>query len=457
MDYIISNEDLKASEMLVNKEAERSVLGTFLTEPETQQALDTMPVSLFTGIEKTIIQAFKNAHKKIENITLVELMEEVKKLNSNINVSTLSNLTDYASRKYEQNKHIKILGELQTKRYIYEQLKNATETILNGSDIDSIIFTLINEFNNLKSNTDTQIEDINLLIQKSIDMIENKKSQIKFGYSLLDNNIGGIKEGDYTIIGAKSGVGKTTLALNIVLNVLKQNKKVLIISREMTSVDVLNRLITMISSIPSIKFMNKNFNENDWKMYIKASEKLAAFNNDLIIDNVSSRISQIEKMIRKYKPDLVVIDYLQLLQSEEKQKNENAEQRISNISRSIRDITLKYNCHVIALVQLNNSYKGIPHGENVIRQSAVVYQDATAVIYLHNPIESEELKYTYQNVGGIDDKSIENIIRTNKENKSVNKYTLKLDKNRNGATGVEPITFLKKEFKMYDNEMLKKC
>ncbi|MDQ9763420.1 DnaB-like helicase C-terminal domain-containing protein, partial [Acinetobacter baumannii] len=89
--------------------------------------------------------------------------------------------------------------------------------------------------------------------------------QTKFGYSLLDKNIGGVKPGDYTIIGAKSGVGKTTLALNIALNVLEQGKKVLIISREMTDVDVFDRFATMVSKIPSMKFRNKDFTADDWK------------------------------------------------------------------------------------------------------------------------------------------------------------------------------------------------
>lgn len=454
-DYI-SVEDMKASENLINKEAERSVLGTFLVEPETQQALDIIPVSIFTGIEQTIAQSFKKLHENIENITVVELMEQLKKDKTNIDISTISNLASYQVPSYQQKRNIKLLKELSQKRKYYEYLKNALKEASEVSELDGQVFDLINRLESLKSNLDSEeINDINTLINKSMDRIENSNTQIKFGYSLLDKNIGGVKPGDYTIIGAKSGVGKTTLALNIALNVLKQEKKVLIISREMSDVDVLDRFITMISDIPTIKFKNKDFKNEEWQKYIKASSLLSQFNDKLIIDNSATKITDILKLVRKYKPDLVVIDYLQLLSAEDGSKLENAERIIANISRNIRIMTLKYNCHVMALVQLNNSFKGLPHGENVIRQSATVYQDATAVIYLHDLQEIEDVKYTYSTVGGIDDEKAMDIINTNKEKQIVSKYAFKLDKNRNGATGIEPITFIRPSFKMYDNEGLK--
>lgn len=223
----------------------------------------------------------------------------------------------------------------------------------------------------------------------------------------------------------------------------------------MTDVDVFDRFATMVSKIPSMKFRNKDFTADDWKKFVNASGYLGEYEGKLLIDNDSTKISDIIKLVRKHKPDLVVIDYLQLLSAEDGSKLENAERIIANISRNIRTMTLKYDCHVMALVQLNNSFKGMPHGENVIRQSATVYQDATAVIYLHDLEDKEELKFVYSSVGGIGDTEAENIIKNNKSKKSMSVYAFKLDKNRNGATGIEPITFIRPNFKMYDNDGLK--
>ena len=445
------------NEILVNKAAEKSVIGLLILEPEKQNILDTISETIFTGVEQTIIKAFKNARKKIDNISIVELMEEVKKLNSNIEVSTLSNITSWACKDFELKKNINVLKELDRKRNMHNCLDNSIKALLNGEEVDTLSFDLINNLEGLKSEINVnKYEGITDLLTQSMNRLENtKEGSTKFGYSLLDDNIGGVDKGGYTVIGAKSGVGKTTLALNIAFNVMKQNKKVLYISREMKGTDLIDRFITKIGGIPTVKFRNKNFNENDWKKYIEAAEMLSTYGGNFIVDTKSTKMSEIIRGIQDLKPDLVVIDYLQLIESESNARNESTEQKISNISRSIRNATLKYNCHIIALVQLNNSFKGIPSGENVIRYSSVVYQDATTVIYLHEPTEIEELKYIYSTTGGIDDKGRKDILETNKEKKEHSVYGFNLDKNRNGATGIEPITFIRPSFTMLDKKGLR--
>lgn len=452
-------DNLKNDSRLKNKTAEQDVIGLMLLEPEVQTALDTIPISLFTDTEKTIVQGFKEVHGRVESITLVELMEELKKPSYNLNITTLTELTKFVSEctitKYHLNKTLKVLADLRKKREFVEYAIESIEKLLKGAELESQTIELTNKLERFIQCKNDSINGVNSLVQKSMNRLENTDIQTKFGYSLLDKNIGGVKPGDYTIIGAKSGVGKTTLALNIALNVLEQGKKVLIISREMTDVDVFDRFATMVSKIPSMKFRNKDFTADDWKKFVNASGYLGEYEGKLLIDNDSTKISDIIKLVRRYKPDLVVIDYLQLLSAEDGSKLENAERIIANISRNIRTMTLKYNCHVMALVQLNNSFKGMPHGENVIRQSATVYQDATAVIYLHDLEDKEELKFVYSSVGGIGDTEAENIIKNNKSKKSMSVYAFKLDKNRNGATGIEPITFIRPNFKMYDNDGLK--
>lgn len=463
MDCITPNE-LKAVDMLTNKTAEKTTIGILLTEPDTQTILDTMPISLFTDIEQTIIKAFKNAHKKVECVTLIELMEELKKDNSNVDISTLSNLTSYVTEstllKSQLTNNLKILSDLMHKRKYFEYLKKATEKVLSGSELEEQVFDLIDKLEGLKTNNDiNNSESVSDIIAEIFnDLQEGNENLIKFGYSLLDNNIGGVKPGDYTIIGAKSGVGKSTLAMNIAYNVLKQGGKVLYINREMSKKSVMCRFIAMLSEIPMIKFRTKEIadNERDSRKFVRAANILNTFDGKLIIDNDSSCISEIVKNVREFKPDLVVIDYLQLLQSEEGQKHENSEQRLSNVTRGIRNMTLKYNCHVLALVQLNNSFNGVmPHGENVIRQSSSVYQDATNVIYLHDPQDIEQMKRIHNSIGGIDDNAAAKMLERNLKRDGASKYAFILDKVRDGAPGIEPLTFIRNNFRMLDNEGLK--
>ena len=465
MEYI-TIEDMKASENLINKEAERSVLGTFLVEPETQQLFDVVPLSIFTGVEKTVAQSFKKLHNRIEHITVVELMEELKRDNKNVDVTTLSRLTDYAVPSWQQTKYIKLLEELSHKRTYYEYLKKAIEKASEGSELEEQVFDLMEKLEGLKTNTsDQDTEELSNIIS---DIFNNQQDSnddlLKFGYSLLDDNIGGLVPGGYSIIGAKSGVGKSTLAMNIAYNVAKQGGKVLYFNLEMGKISLVQRFMCMLSDKLTVhKFIRKRIADSEElsKELVGVSSILKAFDDNLILDNDSFRMSEINKKVRELKPDLVVIDYLQLLQSERGAYGENTEQKIANISRAIRKMTLKYNCHVLALVQLNDSQRGqIPHGENVIRHSASVYQDATNVIYIHDPLkdrtdtedkkELDKIKNEFRRIynGKIDDESISRIIRARE--KGHKKYGLVLDKVRDGMPGMMPVNFMGEHFRMFE-------
>lgn len=470
MEYI-TIEDMKASDNLINKEAERSVLGTFLVEPETQQALDIIPVTLFTGIEKTVVQSFKSLHNKIEVITLIELMEDLKKGNKGVDITTLSRLSDYAVASWQQKKYIQVLEELSHKRKYYEYLKKALEKASEGSELEEQVFDLMEKLEGLKTNTsDQDTEELSNIISDIFSKQQDSNDDLlKFGYSLLDDNIGGLVPGGYSIIGAKSGVGKSTLAMNIAYNVAKQGGKVLYFNLEMGKISLVQRFMCMLSDKLTVhKFIRKKIAESEElsRELVKVSDILGSFNDNLIIDNDSFKISEINKKVREQKPDLVVIDYLQLLQSERGAYGENTEQKIANISRAIRKMTLKTNCHVLALVQLNDSQRGqIPHGENVIRHSASVYQDATNVIYIHDPLkdrtdtedkkELDKIKNEFRRIynGKIDDESISRIIKARE--KGHKKYGLVLDKVRDGMPGMMPVNFMGEHFRMF--EVNKKC
>ena len=470
MEYI-TIEDMKASENLINKEAERSVLGTFLVEPETQQLFDVVPLSIFTGVEKTVAQSFKKLHNRIEHITVVELMEELKKGNKGVDITTLSRLSDYAVASWQQKKYIKILEDLSRKRKYYECLKKATEKASEGEELEEQVFDLMEKLEGLKTNTsDQDTEELSNIISEIFSKQQDSNDDLlKFGYSLLDENIGGLVPGGYSIIGAKSGVGKSTLAMNIAYNVAKQGGKVLYFNLEMGKISLVQRFMCMLSDKLTVhKFIRKKIADSEElsRELVKVSDILGSFNDNLIIDNSSLRISEINKKVREQKPDLVVIDYLQLMQSEPGQYEGTTEQKIANISRAIRKMTLKTNCHVLALVQLNDSQRGqIPHGENVIRHSASVYQDATNVIYLHDPLkdrtdtedknEINKIKSEFRRIynGKIDDKSIMTIINTRID--GTKKYGLILDKVRDGMPGMMPINFMGEHFRMFESNKSK--
>ena len=158
----------------------------------------------------------------------------MKKGNKGVDITTLSRFSDYAVPSWQQTKYIKLLEELSHKRTYYEYLKKAIEKASEGSELEEQVFDLMEKLEGLKTNTsDQDTEELSNIIS---DIFNNQQDSnddlLKFGYSLLDDNIGGLVPGGYSIIGAKSGVGKSTLAMNIAYNVAKQGGKVLYFNLE---------------------------------------------------------------------------------------------------------------------------------------------------------------------------------------------------------------------------------
>ena len=194
-------------------------------------------------------------------------------------------------------------------------------------------------------------------------------------------------KGELTTIAARSGVGKTALALQIMLNAVSQNKRVLFISREMSNVQVFMRNITKKTGISSNKMKYKNLEENDWKPIIDYINEVTNKNLIYINDKIST-VGGIKKRIREIKPDLVIVDYVQLLTIEEKLNNR--EREVATLSRELKNITLDFEIPVIQLSQLNDEMKDLrPFGERPMRDSKAIFHDSNNVVYIHQPLGND--------------------------------------------------------------------
>ena len=260
--------------------------------------------------------------------------------------------------------------------------------ILENKDIDSSLFKFEND---IKSTVDQDIEDkddMSSICERILDFLENdKETGLKFGVPLLDDVIGGLFKGELTTIAARSGVGKTALALQIMLNCASQGKKVLFISREMSNEQIVMRNISKKTGISAKSLKYKNLKEIDWKNIIDVMHEFSKDNLIYINDRIST-ISQLKRRIRQVKPDLVIVDYLQLLTVE--QNLQNREREVATLSRELKNITLDFHIPVIQLSQLNDEMKDLrPWGERPMRDSKAIFHDSNNVVYIHEPVLSD--------------------------------------------------------------------
>ncbi len=211
------------------------------------------------------------------------------------------------------------------------------------------------------------------------------------GLNDLDRYILGLNKGELILIAARPGMGKTSIALNIAMNVAKKSgKTVAVFSLEMSREQLVSRLLAGEGLVPSQNLLTGQLNSDEWKRIAAAAQVLSA--TDMRIDdNPMLSVSDMNAQCRRISNlGLVVIDYLQLMQSaggdSRKYAGENRQQVVSDISRMLKIMAKELNAPVICLSQLSRASEGRPNKRPMLsdlRESGAIEQDADVVIGLY--------------------------------------------------------------------------
>ena len=211
------------------------------------------------------------------------------------------------------------------------------------------------------------------------------------GLNDLDRYILGLNKGELILIAARPGMGKTSIALNIAMNVAKKSgKTVAVFSLELSREQLVSRLLAGEGLVPSQNLLTGQLNSDEWKRIAAAAQVLSA--TDMRIDdNPMLSVSDMNAQCRRISNlGLVVIDYLQLMQSaggdSRKYAGENRQQVVSDISRMLKIMAKELNVPVICLSQLSRASEGRPNKRPMLsdlRESGAIEQDADVVIGLY--------------------------------------------------------------------------
>lgn len=430
------------NQFIENIEAEQSILGSILLEKDCIDKIDDyLKIDDFNReAHKKIYECMLELNKKREPIDLITLTEKLKSKDSLDTVGGISYITSLSTIvpttsniKY----YVDIVKDLSNKRNIIKASYELIENIRAQKDIDSsmaIFDKRTKETENIKSDDNT-LADILTMIY---DELQNKKPQekIKTNIAVIDKHTNGIGKKELVAIGAGSGVGKSAIALKIALEAYKQEKKVLIISREMSKEQVAERIILHHTGIDKTTYENRSFSDAEWIGIVNAMQTYCTEN--IKIDDKISTIQGIKKEIREFKPDLVIVDYVQLLTPSSTQ--DTRERQVAELSRELKNITLDFEVPVIQLTQLAEKGTGNfrPKGESYTRESRAIYHDSNIVIYLHRVTEEKELEQAYKRIDVFKERGkFEDMKATveNYDNKGIRLVEIIIDKNRTGTTG----------------------
>ena len=402
---------------LFNIEAEQSILGCILIDNSiAEETMTTLTAKDF----------FKEPHKIIFNdmfeifssgspidfVTMIDAIEKKGHIESVGGIEYISHLTNYVPSTSNFRYYIDIVKEYRRLR----DLKRASQSVLplieNGKSASEIINKLEDDFDVIKSNGENgNVEKISGAVNDEMtriqDAINGKFDSfgISTGFPVLDKILWGMRKSQMLVLGARAGVGKTAFALNIIDNVAvkQQGKNVLFFSIEMPKTEIIRRLYSIESQVDNYSIKSgKEIDKAKFGRIKMAQEKLDKGN--LWIDDTSSitvPLMQTKAMQLKRKQglDLVVIDYLSLIQPTMRTGNKWLD--IGEIARNLKLMARKLDVPVIVLAQLNRALDTAERRPTLadLSDSSEIEKNADVVLFLY---DSESLKNMNEPVKNID-------------------------------------------------------
>ncbi len=390
--------------VLACKEAEENVIAEIITDTDNIKYIDELDKEDFyykaNKVLFELIQELKAKELTIDLITISELGAN-KKYDKTKIVETIAYMSDSLPLARDIENTINILKNLSMKRKILEIVQRINKNIVEidiSKDESEVKNEIIQEFLNLKTrqkNTEKNMTDIMIETVKDIEKKYKKRDDYSYrtGYLDLDKITDGLHEQELTIIAARPGVGKTAFALQMAEHIAKKGKFTYFISLEMSEKQLGNRIIARKSNIDSHLMRMGWIEEENFITIGKVAAEIS--NIQMCIDSKLTTVQDIETKANELKQNknlgLIVIDYLQLLKS--KNKFNNREQEVADISRRLKLLTKKLDIPIIALCQLNRETEKRRRPILAdLRESGSLEQDADNVIFLHVEDEEKEKK-----------------------------------------------------------------
>jgi replicative DNA helicase len=384
---------------------EDAVLGAIMLEKDAIiEVIDILKAESFYKEEhQKIYQAILNLFAADKAIDILTVPEELRRIEYLEDVGGIAYITQLTSR-VASAAHIEYHARIVQQKFIQRELIRVSTEIQNrafdeGIDVNDLLdFSESELFNVAQGHIKKEAAPMNVLVKDAISLIqeaakrEDNLSGIPSGYTKLDRLTSGWQNSDLVIVAARPSMGKTAFVLSMTRNMaVDHSKSVAIFSLEMSSVQLVNRLIVSEAEIPSEKIRVGNLSDAEWERLdyrIKRLEDAKIFIDDTPAISVFELRAKCRRLKRQHDIDIVIIDYLQLMSGTPDARG-NREQEVSNISRALKAIAKELNVPVIALSQLNRSVE-IRTGSkrpqlSDLRESGAIEQDADMVAFIHRP------------------------------------------------------------------------
>ena len=386
-----------------NGEAEEAVIGSMLLDQDAvvlaSEKLneDDFYNARYRILFSAIVELFHEG-RPADLVTLVDKLHEKNASDDICSVEFLSNIISAVPTSANVRYYADIVEQKSQLRSLIRTTEDIANTCYAGKEpLDNILADTEKSIFNLLQNRGGQefvpIKQVAINVLEKIE--EAYKNQgtvtgIPSGFIDLDYKLSGFQPSDFILIAARPSMGKTAFVLNVVDHVaVRKGLPCMIFSLEMSKEQLVNRMLSMESNVDSQKLRTGTLTDSDWDAVVEGVGVIG--NSKLIIDDtpgisVSELRSKCRKMKLEYGLSVVIIDYLQLMSGSRKGGNDNRQQEISDISRSLKALARELHAPVIALSQLSRACETRTDHRPMLsdlRESGAIEQDADVVMFLY--------------------------------------------------------------------------
>ena len=415
--------------------AEKAIIGSILKRNETFDKVNQIikPVDFYDSRTQRIYKSIVTMFEKDIKVDEISLLSQLRNENILQEVGGEEFITEITlSSFYTPN--IDTYAKTVKEKALLRSLIGASEDIMDLSyrqneDVSSILSMAESKIFDISQNKlneglikvgDTLDETVQVINELSLN--DGNITGVTTGLETIDIKLSGLQPSQLILLAARPAMGKTALGLTMAWNAAKEGKSVAFFSLEMSTLQLNYRLLSMVSMIDLEQVMNGRIKDDEWELLFTATKQIAA--KDLYVDEtpgitLSEMRSKLKRLKAEVGVDLVVIDYLQLMQADGYQ--ENRQNEIASISRGLKTLSKELNCPILSLAQLSREAdKRADHKPILsdLRESGAIEQDADVVMLLYREDYYDE-----------------------EDNPNIAKVIVA--KHRNGATGILDLFFNK--------------
>lgn len=385
-----------------NIEAEQAVLGAMLIKKEAIAEVQEIlqPDDFYREAHRIVYEAMlqlQNNNEAVDLVTLTEQLrknEQLDKIGGLAFVTQLANAVPTAANVVYHAKIVKEKAELRS--LINAATAIASAAYEDNTDVENImdeaekkILAVANRknggaFESMKSIVMRTFERINVLYES-----KGGLTGLSSGFKDLDKLTAGLQKSDLILVAARPSMGKTAFTLNIASYVGTHGGKVAFFSLEMSKEQLMQRMLCAEGGIDATKLRTGQLDNQAWNKLVHVADTLSRA--PIYIDDTAGiTVMELRSKARRLKAehglDLIIIDYLQLMQGRPSKNGDNRQQEISEISRSLKALARELNVPIIALSQLSRSVESRQIKRPMLsdlRESGSLEQDADIVMFLY--------------------------------------------------------------------------